>query len=96
MERLVLEVTPHQRRQIKSLAAFSGMTMKDYILGKALPPAKAGALIKGRTQNVKHDETERLMSSPSMASRLARAMKGSRAKRVSFDSIKEVKHALGI
>ena len=96
MERLVLEVTPQQRRQIKTLAAFSGKSMKDYILEKTLPPVKTADLTKRRSQTAKQDETERLLASPRMAARLLRAMKGSRTKRVSFDSLKEVKHALGI
>jgi uncharacterized protein (DUF1778 family) len=95
MERLVLEITPQQRRQIKTLAAFNGMTMKDYILGKTLPASKTPRSVKRHAQATE-DDTKHLLSSPRMAARLTKAMKGTSAKRVSFDNLKEVKHALGI
>jgi uncharacterized protein (DUF1778 family) len=37
MSRLSIEVTPEQHQRLKAMAALSGQTIKDYILGRALP-----------------------------------------------------------
>ena len=39
MSRLSIEIDPEQHRQIKTLATFAGLSIKDYILQKT-PPAK--------------------------------------------------------
>ncbi|MES2982070.1 MAG: hypothetical protein V4727_07130 [Verrucomicrobiota bacterium] len=36
MNRLTIEIDPEQHRQIKTLATFSGMTIKEFILSKTL------------------------------------------------------------
>ncbi len=85
MSRLTIEIEPAQHRQIKTLATFSGMTIKDYILSKALPKRSAEA-----------SETERLLSSAENAKRLREAISTPESQHVSFENIDELKHALGI
>ena len=91
-ERLVLEVTPDERRQLKTLAAFSGMTMKGFILSKTLGLKTSRQTQSGTAQ----DETDRIQSSKTMTKRLATAMVEKPSKRRSFNTIAEVRHALGI
>ena len=38
MSRLSIEVTPEQHQRLKAIAALSGMTIKDYVLARVLPP----------------------------------------------------------
>ena len=38
MGRLSIEIPEHQHQQIKAMAAISGLSIKDYILQKTLPP----------------------------------------------------------
>ncbi len=38
MGRLSIEIPEHQHQQIKAMAAISGLSIKDYILEKTLPP----------------------------------------------------------
>lgn len=38
MSRLSIEVTPEQHQRLKAIAALHGMSLKDYILDRALPP----------------------------------------------------------
>ena len=85
MSRLTIEIEPAQHRQIKTLATFSGMTIKDYVLSKALPM---------RTAEV--SETERLLSSPENAKRLREAIATPESHHVSFENLDELKNALGI
>lgn len=37
MSRLSIEVTPEQHQRLKAIAALHGQSMKDYVLGRALP-----------------------------------------------------------
>ncbi|NNF35586.1 MAG: antitoxin [Saprospiraceae bacterium] len=37
MSRLTIEVTPKQHQHIKSLAAFRGQTIKEYVLSRIFP-----------------------------------------------------------
>jgi uncharacterized protein (DUF1778 family) len=104
--RLVLEVTPDQRRQVKTLAAFAGMSMKDYVLSRALGDGAGTAkkkrspsavkVVKGQKPTSVADETDYLLSSPAMAKRLKAAMKSKASNRVSFNDVAAVRHALGI
>jgi len=41
MNRLTIEIEPEQNRQIKTLATFAGMTIKEFILSKTLIPKAA-------------------------------------------------------
>jgi hypothetical protein len=43
MSRLSIEIDPEQHRKIKTLAPFAGMSIKDYILMKALAPQEGEA-----------------------------------------------------
>jgi uncharacterized protein (DUF1778 family) len=38
MSRLSIEVTPEQHQRLKAIAALSGMTIKEYVLERVLPP----------------------------------------------------------
>lgn len=78
--KVTLDMSAEEHRQLKTLAAFSGMTMKDFILSRAL----------------ELDETEYLLKSPANAARLAEAVKSPSAARVGFNSIEELRRALGI
>ncbi len=41
MSRLSIEVTPEQHQRLTAIAALSGMTIKDYVLARVLPPVPA-------------------------------------------------------
>ena len=81
MSRLSIEIDPEQHRQIKTLATFSGMTIKEYILSKTLPS---------------QDTTEELLASPANAKRLKDAIKSSPDKHLGFETMEDLKNALGI
>ena len=38
MSRLSIEVTPEQHQRLKAIAALAGMTIKEYVLERVLPP----------------------------------------------------------
>ena len=38
MSRLSIEITPDQHQRLKAIAALSGMTIKEYVLARVLPP----------------------------------------------------------
>ena len=81
MSRLSIEINPEQHRQIKTLATFSGLTIKDYILSKTLPD---------------RDATENLLSSPKNAKRLKEALETPATKHRVFESLTDLEDALGI
>ncbi len=85
MSRLAIEIDPAQHRQIKTLATFAGMTIKDYILSKALPSK----------QDVP-DTTGKLLGSPRNAGRLRAALESPPESNVVFESLKDLENALGI
>jgi len=85
MSRLTIEIEPEQHRQIKTLATFAGMTIKDYILSKTIP---------GR-EDV-GDPTDQLLSSPANARRLRDALATPSQKHVRFETLEDLKRALGI
>lgn len=37
MSRISIDVTPHQHRQLKAVAALAGQSLKDYLLFRAIP-----------------------------------------------------------
>lgn len=86
MIRLAIEIAPEQHRQIKTLATFAGMTIKDFILAKTLAPQSEG----------KGDTTDRLLGSPKNASRLREAIATPAPPQLIFKSMEELKRALGI
>lgn len=85
MSRLSIEIEQEQHRQIKTLATFAGMTIKDFILDKTLSSG-----VKAR------DATEDLLASPRNARRLREALNTPQAKHVTFESLKDLENALGI
>ncbi len=87
MNRLTIEIDPEQHRQIKTLATYAGMTIKDYILAKTLNVSKACP---------ETDTTEKLLKSPKNAKRLREAIASETPPDLIFKSIEDVKHALGI
>ncbi len=89
MNRLTIEIEPEQHRQIKTLATFSGMTIKEFILAKTLN-------ISRKEDRGSDDTTERLLASPTNAKRLRKAVSSPTPEHLVFDSIEDVKHALGI
>ena len=86
MSRLTIEIQPEQHRQIKTLATFAGMSIKEFILAKTLnSPGKGQA-----------DTTDQLLASPKNATRLREALATPSSEHVVFASIEELNHALGI
>ena len=86
MNRLTIEIEPEQHRQIKKLATFSGMTIKEYILSKTL----------GSQRTVTGDVTDRLMGSAKNAERLRDAIATPASDHRVFESVEDLKNALGI
>ncbi len=60
MNRLTIEIDPEQHRQIKTLATFSGMTIKEFMLSKTLN-------IQRETDQKSDDTTARLLARQSMS-----------------------------
>jgi len=89
VNRLTIEIDPEQHRQIKTLATYAGMTIKDFILAKTLNTPK-------NKQEDADDTTARLLHSPTNAKRLRKAISSPTPKHLVFASIEDVKHALGI
>lgn len=85
MSRLSIEIDPDQHRQIKTLATFAGLSIKDYILQKTLP-----------SKNKEIDTTDYLLSSPANAKRLRDAMETPRSDYLVFETMKDLENALGI
>ncbi len=85
VSRLSIEIEPEEHRQIKTLATFAGMTIKDYILSKTIPRKRE-----------RLNETDRLLASPKNAQRLKEALAAPDAKHVVFESVEELADALGI
>jgi len=89
MTRLTIEIEPEQHRQIKTLATFAGMTIKDFILAKTLTPP-------GERPRQADDTTSRLLGSPKNAKRLREAIASETPKHLVFETTEDLKRALGI
>ena len=85
MSRLTIEIEADQHRQIKTLATFAGMSIKEFILSRTLG-----------TEEEEKDATDQLLSSPTNAKRLREAITTPVSKRRVFESMEELKEALGI
>ena len=85
MSRLSIEIDQEQHRQIKTLATFAGMSIKDYILHKTLNPTTKET-----------DATGQLLGSPKNARRLNEALNTPPSEHVTFKSLKDLEDALGI
>ena len=83
MSRLSIEIEPEQHRQIKTLATFEGLTIKEFILMKTLSPRQ-------------EDATETLLKSPKNAARLKSALAEPASSHVVFETIEDLEDALGI
>lgn len=86
MSRLTIEIEPEQHRQIKTLATFSGMTIKEFILSKTIGPQR----------DASGDVTDRLMGSTNNAARLRQAIATPDSEHRVFESVEDLKDALGI
>lgn len=86
MNRLTIEIDPEQHRQIKTLATFAGMTIKEFVLTKTLGPQKG----------VSGDATDQLLGSEKNATRLKEAIAAPESEHRVFQSVDELKDALGI
>ena len=86
MSRLTIEIDPEQHRQIKTLATFAGLTIKEFILARTLAPQPTST----------SDTTERLLGSAKNAARLREAIATPTAPELVFQSVDDVRHALGI
>ncbi len=89
MTRLTIEIDPEQHRQIKTLATFAGMTIKDFILAQTLNAPKKRA-------STKADTTSKLLGSPKNAKRLREAIASKTPKHLVFESTEDLKRALGV
>ncbi|MCB1232859.1 MAG: hypothetical protein KDN19_21625 [Verrucomicrobiae bacterium] len=89
MSRLVIEIDPEQHRQIKTLATFSGMTIKEFILSRVLSP-------RVKDEEGQADATDTLLRSEKNAARLRQAIAEPAEKHVVFESMKDLEDALGI
>jgi uncharacterized protein (DUF1778 family) len=85
MSRLSIEIDPVQHRQIKTLATFAGLSIKEYILQKTLPAKTKGM-----------DTTDLLMSTPANAKRLKDALDTPPSDFIVFETMKDLEDALGI
>ncbi|MEI6535589.1 MAG: hypothetical protein WCN98_09640 [Verrucomicrobiaceae bacterium] len=90
--RVTLDITSEAHRQLKTLAAFSGMTMKDFILNRALGAKTSAKKTRGKPDGM--DETAYLLGNPTNAARLEAALNSK--KRVSFASEEELRRAIGL
>lgn len=88
MSRLSIEIDPEQHRQIKTLATFEGMSIKDFILSRTLakPEPEAAGM----------NTTDKLLSHPKNRDRLLEAISAPRNESRVFKSMDELKDALGI
>jgi len=87
MSRLSIEIDPDQHRQIKTLATFAGLSIKDFILQKTLST---------QAKETETDTTEYLLSSPANAESLRNALKTPRSEYRVFENLKDLEDALGI
>jgi hypothetical protein len=89
MNRLTIEIEPEQHRQIKTLATFAGMTIKEFILSKTLAPSAQESQGSG-------DTTSRLLGSARNAQRLRDAVASKTPEHLVFETTEDLKRALGI
>jgi hypothetical protein len=89
MNRLTIEIEPEQHRQIKTLATFAGMTIKEFILSKTLTPSSVRSPSS-------EDTTARLLGSPKNAERLREAITSKTPGHLIFETTEDLKRALGI
>ncbi len=86
MSRLSIEIDSEQHRQIKTLATFEGLSIKEFILRKTLHAGSKGEV----------DATTHLLSSPKNAKRLRGSLATPSAEHVVFESLEDLEDALGV
>ena len=86
MSRLTIEIDPEQHRQIKTLATYEGMTIKQFILKRTLSNQETREI----------DTTEKLLSHPVNRKRLLDAINTPDSENIGFESMEELRDALGI
>jgi hypothetical protein len=91
MNRLTIEIEPEQHRQIKTLATFAGMTIKEFILSKTIAPSVSAAEPKKAK-----DTTAKLLGSRKNAKRLREAIASKTPAHLVFETTEDLKRALGI
>lgn len=89
MNRLTIEIEPEQHRQIKTLATFAGMTMKEFILSKTLAPS-------AQVSHGSGDTTSQLLGSTKNGKRLREAIASKTPEHLVFETTEDLKRALGI
>lgn len=90
VKRLTLDMTPDEHRRLKTLAAFHGVTMRDFLLSNLFSDEKPAR------KSVKAGETAYLLRSARNRKRLLESLARGGARRKAFRSVKELKHALGV
>jgi uncharacterized protein (DUF1778 family) len=88
MSRLSIEIDPEQHRQIKTLATYEGLTMKEFILKRTLQSRSKA--------KVEQDTTEKLLSHPKNRERLLEAIQTPTEDYLVFESMEELEDALKI
>jgi uncharacterized protein (DUF1778 family) len=86
MSRLSIEIEPEQHRQIKTLATYEGMTIKEFILKQTLRSRPWEEM----------DTTEKLLSHPKNRKRLLEAINAPDDENIVFETMDELRDALGI
>ena len=89
MAQFTLGLSPEEQRELESRAAFHGMSVRDFILSKALDEPGDG-------HAAEEDAPARILANPVISRRLAEAMDRKPEDRRTFDSTGDVKRAPGI
>lgn len=86
-KRLTLDISPQTHRRLKTLASYHGVTMKEFMLSRVLPEIGVSKA---------NDETVYLLKNRKNRERLLISASRDRKDNKSFNSLKALKHALGI
>ena len=82
MARLTLEIPDETHRRLKTLAAYCGMTMKDFLLSRALAPVERSGEVAGgedavrRADDLLFSEATRFKLSPDEWDAFCQALEG--------------------
>ena len=89
LKRLTIDLPSDDHFKLKVLASYEGLSMKDYLLTRALGDHKEGVKMG------KDDETHYLLKSRVNRARIMKAFSSKKSAKT-FSSVRELKHALGI
>lgn len=84
--RLSLDLSKEQHRHLKAISALHGKTMRGFILGKVF----------SENNTAKMDETEHIVANPKLLAELEKALANNSENRIKFESLLDLKNALGI